>query len=88
MAGVDLTEAPDRGEVPVAPDVIDEADLQPITESVLEHLRTVAGGSFEIILDTRRAVVDVSRVEADFGPNTPSVPRIMFNENAAVRFGP
>ena len=54
---------------------------------VQDHLAKGLGGSFEIILDTRRAVVNVNRMEDDVRPNTPSVPRIMFHENAAEVLG-
>ena len=76
-------DVPERGEGPANFDEIEETDLQPIADLVQDHLAKGLGGSFEIILDTRRAVVNVNRMEDDVRPNTPSVPRIMFHENAA-----
>ena len=80
-------DVPERGEGPANFDEIEETDLQPIADLVQDHLAKGLGGSFEIILDTRRAVVNVNRMEDDVRPNTPSVPRIMFHENAAEVLG-
>ncbi len=87
MGTIDVTDVPERGEGPANFDVIEEADLQPVADLVQDHLTKVLGGSFEIILDTRRAVVNVNKLETDVQPNTSSIPRIMFHEDAAEVLG-
>lgn len=87
MGIVDVTDVPEHGKEPDSLDAIEEADLQPIADLVQDHLMKVLGGSYEIILDTRRAIVNVGRMETEVKPNIPSVPRIMFHENALEILG-